>query len=104
MTHLGLNVPHKCRCAKEHAENIDRVVAIPRHLAGTSAIYTTFLFGLDGTREWFRDECALEIGRVCRLARMAGRYGKVVDQTQDKVSRECATEVGNAKFMCVSLT
>lgn len=48
MQHLWLDVPYKGGDAKHDAEDVDGVVSIVNHLAGSATVDAPLFFALDG--------------------------------------------------------
>lgn len=75
MQHLGSDIPYKRRDAEYHTHNIDCVVSVVYHLACTSALLTSLLVRLNGTRKGLGDESARDVV-LLRLAGVASGDGE----------------------------
>lgn len=87
---------HESDGANEHAQHVGDIVPIPINLTDTAAIDAAVLFWLEGTGEGGGDEGIFQfIGWWGCGWGDAGGLGEKVDKFEDKVARECSTQVGD---------
>jgi len=69
------------------------VITIPLHLANSTASDAALLLALDAAAKRLRYQGALELSKVGSWIGKTCSAGKSIDHAQDKVSRECSTQI-----------
>lgn len=94
------DIHDKSQDTNDDAQYIHHIIPVVQYLARAAAVNAPLLLGLDGAREGFRHQRALEQRRV-QFLDVAGRRGPTrglrerIYESEDEVSGESTAEIGN---------